>query len=146
MCSIHISRTMKENIEHRDGKVIRTREYEDGRRDVAIGIETLDVDRDDPDTKEAAEIIERDVLPEVMPQAIQELADEKVHVLVIHTPTSQFSQLIVKRKEVLSFVTKTLQKFRESNKGELNVDQFTVVVLTKPQEGQQVQVESARKI
>ena len=137
----------KENIEHQNGKVIRTTEHEDGRRDVSIGIETLDVDRSDPDTKAAAEILERDVLPKVMPAAIKELADEKVQVLVIHTPTHQFSQLIVMRKEVLSFVTQTLNKFRESKfTGELNVDHFTVVVLTKPNEGQQVQVDSARKV
>ena len=137
---------MKENIEHKDGKVIRTTEHEDGRKDVNIGIETLDVDRSDPDTAAAAEILERDVLPEVMPAAIQELADEKVHVLVIHTPSHQFSQLIVMRKEVLSFVTATLGKFKKTVKGEFNVDHFTVVVLTKPNEGQQVQVDSARKI
>ena len=136
----------KENIEHQDGKVIRTTEHEDGRKDVNIGIETLDVDRSDPDTKEAAEILERDVLPKVMPAAIKELADEKVHVLVIHNPTHQFSQLIVMRKEVLSFVTQTLSKFKETVKGQFNVDHFTVVILTKPNEGQQVQVDSARRV
>lgn len=137
---------MKENIEHQEGKVIRKTTYEDGRVDVNIGIETLDVDRSDPDTKKAAEIIERDVLPKVMPEAIKELADEKVHVLVIHTPSDQFSQLIVMRKEVSRFVTATLNKFRAQNDGHLNVDHFTVVVLTKPNEGQQVQVDAARKV
>lgn len=136
---------MKETTSYADGKTILKREHEDGRVDVAIGIDTLDVDRSDPDTAAAAEILERDVLPKVMPKAVQELANQPVHILLIHTPTCKFSQLIVKRNEVLSFVTQSLNKWREHN-GHLNVDDFIAVVLTDPHEGQQVQVEAARKI
>lgn len=132
-------------VTHQEGKAIRTTEHPDGRKDVAIGVETLEVDRNDSDTKKAAEIIEKDVLPKVLPKAMQQLVDEPVHILLIHTPSCQFSQLIVKRKEVLSFVTQSMNKWREVN-NHLNVDDFIAVVLTNPQKGQQVQVETARKI
>ena len=136
---------MKESVEHSQGKVIKKVEHEDGRVDVAIGINTLDVDTTDPDTLAAKEILERDVLPKVMPKAVAELANEPVHILVIHTPSCEFSQLIIKRREILSYVTQSMSKWREHH-NHLNVDDFIAVVLSNPQEGQKVQVETARKI
>jgi hypothetical protein len=137
---------VKETTTHQEGKVIRKREHEDGRVDVAIGIETLDVDRSDPKTAEAADILEKDVLPKVMPEAVRKLADEQVHVLVIHQPTSQLAQLIVKRREVEQYVSCALAKFKTIDAEAFSVDEFTVVVLTKPTEGTQVQVGTAGEV
>lgn len=63
-----------------DGKRIETIEQASGRKDVSIGVGTLDVKDDDPATKKAKEHIEDTV--------IKELANRVVTAVLIHKPTN----------------------------------------------------------
>lgn len=96
---------MSQEQEHRqEGKVITTKEHEGGRKDVHIEVNMLDVKENDPATQAAKEVIERDILPK--------LADADVLAIVIHKPTNQHTQRIVKLPQVRKFAEVAVASFR----------------------------------
>lgn len=78
-----------------DGKVITKTEHPDGRKDVHIEVNSLNVKEDDPATLKAKEVIEKEVIPK--------LADALVLVVVIHKPTNEHAERIVKVPMVRKF-------------------------------------------
>jgi len=78
-----------------DGKVITKTTHEDGRKDVNIQVNMLDVKETDEATLKAKEHIEKNVIPQ--------LANADVLVVVVHKPTNVFSQRVVKAPHIRKF-------------------------------------------
>lgn len=72
-----------------------TTEHPSGRKDVRIEVDMLDVNATDEATTKAKEVIEGTIFPK--------LANAKVLVVVIHKPTNQHAQQIVKAHEVRKY-------------------------------------------
>ena len=62
-----------------DGKEVKKTHHADGRKDVRIEVNMLDVNENDPATKKAKEVIEKEVIPK--------LANKVVTAVLVHTPT-----------------------------------------------------------
>lgn len=75
-----------------DGKKITITEHEDGRRDVKVEVNSLDVDMSDPRNAHAKEVIERDILPNV--------SEQKITCTLIHKPTNDYFSFVTSRKNV----------------------------------------------
>lgn len=78
-----------------DGKEIITTEHADGRKDVTIKVNMLNVKENDPATLKAKKHIEDVIIPE--------LANQKVLVIVVHKPDNIFAQKLVKATDVRVF-------------------------------------------
>lgn len=78
-----------------EGKVITKTEHQDGSKDVKIEVNALDVEGVDPATLKAKEIIEKEVFPRI--------ANAMVLVVVLHKPTNQHSERIVKVANVRKY-------------------------------------------
>lgn len=76
-------------------KHIETKEYPDGRKDVHIGVNMLDVNEKDPATLKAKEVIENEVLPK--------LSEADVLVVVVHKPTNEHAEKVVKLPHVRAY-------------------------------------------
>lgn len=83
-----------------DGKTITTTEHEDGRKDVHIEVQSLDVDLSDPSNVAAKKVIEEQVIPT--------LANKKILVTLIHKPTNEHVNYIAflpkVRENALKFI------------------------------------------
>lgn len=96
-----------ETREHtEDGKSIETKTHPDGRKDVTIGVQMLDVKEDTEAGKKAKEHIEDVVIPA--------LADQDVLVVILHKPTNQHAERIVKAPHVRAFAQATVTAFNEA--------------------------------
>lgn len=84
------------------GKRIETTVHEDGRRDVTIGVNTLDVEAKDPETAAAKQIIEDKVLPAI--------ANKQITVTVIHKPTTDSASFVCARKNVYEYALKVVKE------------------------------------
>ena len=78
-----------------DGKVIETKEHASGRKDVTIGVKMLDVKEGTEAGKKAKAHIEDVVIPA--------LADQDVLVVVLHKPTNEHAERIVKVSHVRAY-------------------------------------------
>lgn len=74
------------------GKTFSETFYPDGRKDVTVKVNSLDVDMSDPRNAEAKKVIEKRILPKI--------ADKKLIVTLIHTPTRDHFTFICARKNV----------------------------------------------
>lgn len=83
---------MKKTTETPDGKVITKTEREDGSKDVAIEVQSLDVDLSDPENAAAKKEIEEKVLPAI--------ADAQITCTLIHKPTNDHASFVCARKSV----------------------------------------------
>lgn len=82
---------------------IATKEHADGRKDVTISVNKLDIDPQDKETAEAKEIIEKKVLPK--------LAETPVLAVVVHKTTNQGAHKVVPLKHVRAFAEAAVKKF-----------------------------------
>lgn len=87
-------------------KDIKTVVHPDGRRDVTININRLDVDETDEATQAAKDVIEKDVLPK--------LAQRPVMVVVLHIPTKSSTYRTVKLCEVRKYAEFAVQQFMKT--------------------------------
>jgi hypothetical protein len=78
-----------------DGKNIVKTEHADGRKDVEVQVNSLDVDLSDPRNKKAKEVIEERILPKI--------AQKQVTVTVIHTPTLDYASFVCQRQHVRDY-------------------------------------------
>lgn len=89
-----------------DGKSVETTEHPSGRKDVNIGVQMLDVNATDEETAKAKEHIEDVVIPA--------LADADVLVVILHKPTNQHAERIVKAPHVRAYAQATVKAFNEA--------------------------------
>ena len=75
-----------------DGKVIENKQHPDGRKDVTVQVNRLNVKETDPATMAAKEVIEKKILPE--------LANQKVTCTLIHKPTNDHFSFVTSRKNI----------------------------------------------
>lgn len=106
-------RNQRERMSHK----IATKEHADGRKDVTISVNKLDIEPKDKATAEAKEIIEKKVLPK--------LAETPVLVVVVHKPTNQGAHKVVPLKHVRAFAEAAIRKFVGSD--DIPVDDFVIV-------------------
>lgn len=74
------------------GKTIKMTKHEDGRQDVTVEVNSIDVNPQDESTAKAKEVIDTRVLPAI--------ADALIVVTVIHKPTNDHATFRCKRKDV----------------------------------------------
>ena len=74
------------------GKRIQTMEHADGRKDVTVEVNTLDVNPEDEATAKAKQVIEEQILPAV--------ANQPILVTVIYKPTNDNATFTCARKDV----------------------------------------------
>lgn len=87
-----------------DGKVITKTEHPDGRKDVTIGINMLDVKATDEETAQAKKVIEEDILPNMQASMVM--------VVVIHKPSNQSTSNKVSLPRVREFAEAAVRQFR----------------------------------
>jgi hypothetical protein len=75
-----------------DGKVIENTQHPDGRKDVTVQVNRLDVNETDEATVKAKEHIEEKILPEI--------ANQKMTCTLIHKPTNDHFSFVTSRKNV----------------------------------------------
>lgn len=88
-----------------EGKSITTTEHPSGRKDVHIEVKMLDVKEKDPATLKAKEVIEKEVLPA--------LAAADVLVILVHTPTREHAEQVVKLPQVRAFAMAAVKAFNQ---------------------------------
>ena len=94
--------------------------HEDGRKDVKIEVNTLDVETKDEITQQAKEYIEKEVIPV--------LAAQKVHVIVVHKPTHMTAASHVERRYVQNFASEAMKRFPKQEGGLVStVDDFLII-------------------
>lgn len=96
---------MKQNKSTFEGKEIVETEHNDGRKDVTIKVNMLNVKESDPATLKAKKHIEDVIIPE--------LANQKVLVVVIHKPTNEHAERIVKATQVRAYATAVFDSFNK---------------------------------
>lgn len=80
--------------------------HEDGRKDVTIHVNRIEVPADaDEATKKAAQVINDEIIPA--------LANEVFHVVLHHKPTGEYVQATLPRKELNPWVKTCIHKFYE---------------------------------
>lgn len=84
------------------GKNINTMEHDNGRKDVTIEVNSLDVDLDDPTNAAAKQVIEEKVLPAI--------ANQQITVTVIHKPTNDSASFVCSRQNVREYAEKVVAK------------------------------------
>lgn len=96
--------------------------HPDGRKDVKISVNRLDVDAQDQATKDAKEVIENKVLPK--------LAETPVIVVVLHKPTNQHSEKIVPLKHVRAYAEAAVRAFLKDEGTDLyytRLEEFAII-------------------
>ena len=89
-----------------DGKVIKKTEHQDGRKDVHIEVNTIDAEDADPATLNAKEVIEKEVFPRI--------TEALVLVVVLHKPTNQHSERIVKVPHVRKYAEACVREYNKA--------------------------------
>lgn len=117
---------------------IETTEHDDGRKDVTVGITAVDVDPKDADDQKVVDHINDTVIP----AATEQLRNQKVHVILLHVPTRGFSQLIIKRVELIPWVKAAIKAYPHQSTS----DDFLVIVNDKPVEGATLQVGTGAEV
>lgn len=87
-------------------KEIQTTEHPDGRRDVTIKVNKLDLDETDEATKKAQDVIENDILPK--------LAQRPVMVVVLHVPTKASTYKVVRLSDVRKYAEFAVDQFMKT--------------------------------
>jgi len=100
-----------------EGKVITTTKHPDGRRDVHIEVNMLDVKDNDPATLAAKDVIEKKIIPE--------LANADVLVVVVHKPTNTEAHKMVKLPHVRAFAEAAI-KFHLSSLNKVPVEDMGI--------------------
>lgn len=100
-------------------KEIKVTEHPDGRKDVKISVNRLDVDAQDQATKDAKEVIENKVLPK--------LAETPVLVILIHKPTGNFASKYVALKHVRAFAEAAIEKLKKDSDDPIYVCDMIIV-------------------
>lgn len=93
------------SVSHENGKDITETTHQDGRKDVNIRVNMLDVDAKDEATIKAKEVIESEIIPK--------LAEASVLVVVIHKPSNLFTAKIVKLPHVRAFAEAAIKKYAD---------------------------------
>lgn len=83
-------------------KTIETREHDDGRKDVTVHVNTLDVEPKDEATAKAKQVIEEQVIPAI--------ADAQILVTVIHKPTNDSASFMCRRKHVRKYAEQVIEQ------------------------------------
>jgi hypothetical protein len=109
-----------------DGKVvakeIHTIEHPDGRKDVNIQVNRLDVDVHDEATRHAKDVIENQILPE--------LAKSPVVVIVLHKPTNASAYKVVRLCDVRKYAETAVDVFMKTQATAENmgrVEDFVII-------------------
>lgn len=89
------------------GKRIETHEHADGRKDVTVEVNTIDVEVKDAATAEAKRVIEEEILPAV--------AHAQILLTIIHKPTNESCSLICFRKNVRDYAMKVVAAREDQN-------------------------------
>ena len=87
------------------GHKIENKDLGDGRKSVTVHVDTLNIDETDLESQEAKKAIEEQVLPK--------LAQQKVHVTVLHKPSNSTAQAEVTLPDVRKFAEKAVQSFKK---------------------------------
>lgn len=86
------------------GKRITTTEHPDGRKDVHIEVNMLDVKENDQETLKAKEVIERDILPNIKASMVR--------VVVIHRHSTKSTSHTVPLPQVRAYATAAVNQFK----------------------------------
>lgn len=82
------------------GKRINIMEHDNGRKDVTIQVQSLDVDLSDPSNIEAKRVIEEEIMPAI--------ANAQIIVTVIYKPTNEAASFVCSRKNVRDYAEKVV--------------------------------------
>lgn len=103
-------------------KQIDVTEHEDGRKDVNIQVNRLDVDVHDEATRHAKDVIENQILPE--------LAKSPVVVIVLHKPTNASAYKVVRLCDVRKYAETAVDVFMKTQATAENmgrVEDFVII-------------------
>ena len=101
-------------------KEITTKVHEDGRKDVHIEVNKLDLDPNNPIDQESKDMIENKVFAR--------LSEQQVLVIVLHKPTNQEAHHVVSLPQVRAFAEVAVRKFLgEDGLYYTRLDEFAII-------------------
>jgi len=97
-----------------------TQNHPDGRKDVTIQVNTLNVDENTPEGKKAKEVIENEIIPA--------LANKRVLTVVVHKPSNISTSQTVKLPQVKQYARAAIANFPQPEEGRpVDVADFVIV-------------------